>query len=169
MGSINTILPKKIDKDTEEIILKKIKDKMTSGVALYVSTLRWIEEKFGKETIEEIRKYQLERNIDRWKKLKKELKDNSLETFCNYMEKSCAGTSESEKLIDEKNRKKYRYTRCMWAEIFRELDAEDIGFWFCEADEPVVKTFNPNIKFKRTKTLMEGHDCCDHEFYIEKQ
>lgn len=169
MGHLNTILPKKLDKDTEEIILKKITDKMTSGAALYVSTLRWIEEKYGKTTIEEIRKHQLQRNIDRWKKLKKELKDSSLDTFCKFMENSCAGTCEFEKTIDEKNKKKYKYTRCAWADIFRELGAEDIGFWICEADEPVVKTFNPDIKFKRTKTLMQGDKCCDHEFYIEKQ
>lgn len=169
MSSLNTILPEEINKDTEEIILKKIKDKMTSGAALYVSTLRWIEEKYGKETIEEIRKYQLKRSIDRWKQNRTEFKDNSINTFCKYMERSCAGTHEWTKTIDEKDRKKYCYTKCIWAEIFRELGAEDIGFWICEADEPAVKAFNPDIKFKRTKTLMQGDDCCNHEFYIEKQ
>jgi len=166
MGHLNSILNKKLDKESENIILEKITNKMKSGASLYVSTIRYIEKKFGAKEVENIRKIQLQRNIDRWKKLKKEFKDNSLETFCNFMEKSCAGTCEFEKTKDEKNHKKYKYSRCAWADIFRKLDAEDIGFWICEADEPVVKTFNPNIKFKRTKTLMQGDDCCDHEFYI---
>ena len=28
----------------------------------------------------------------------------------------------------------------------------------------IVKTMNPNLRLKRTKTLMEGHDLCDHIF-----
>ena len=50
----------------------------------------------------------------------------------------------------------------MWADIFRSLGAEDIGLWICEGDGPAAAAFNPAIRLKRTKTLMEGDDCCDH-------
>jgi len=169
MTSINSILPKKLDKIEEEIILDKIKTKMTSGVALYVSTIRYIEKKFGKEEVEKIRKFQLNRTINRWKEKRKDFKDHSLETFCKYIEESCTGTHEWKKTEDTKNKKCYKFKRCMWAEIFNELDASDIGYWICEGDGPAAKAFNPKIKFKRKKTLMKGDNCCNHEYYIEKQ
>jgi len=48
------------------------------------------------------------------------------------------------------------------------LGAEDIGVWICEADGPIAAAFNPRIRFQRTKTLMEGNDCCDHVYYIDR-
>lgn len=152
-----------------EAIYSKIKSKMISGVSLYVSTLRWIEEKFGREIIEEIHEYQIARTVVIWKEKKGEFKERSLSAFCEYMEDSCSGTHEWEKIIDKKDRKSYRFTRCLWAEVFRELGAEDIGYWICEGDGPAVTAFNPKIKFKRTKTLMEGNDCCDHIYYLKNE
>ncbi|MFW9789019.1 MAG: L-2-amino-thiazoline-4-carboxylic acid hydrolase, partial [Candidatus Thorarchaeota archaeon] len=38
---------------------------------------------------------------------------------------------------------------------------------FCNEDEHIVAGFNPSIKFSRTKTLMEGHDCCDHCYVMK--
>lgn len=169
MGNINTILPTELDEETEEILLNKIKSKMLSSISLYVSTLRFIEKEYGKDALEKIHQFQLNRTIDRLKKLGSEVEDNSLETFCIMMENSCAGTHGWKKLVDTKNRKSYKFTRCMWAEIFRSLNAEDIGLWICEGDAPAATAFNPKIKLKRTKTLMEGHDYCDHNFYIEKE
>ena len=37
----------------------------------------------------------------------------------------------------------------------------------CAGDPYMAEGFNPNIGFKRTKTLMEGHDCCDHFYYYK--
>jgi len=55
----------------------------------------------------------------------------------------------------------------MWADVFRELGAQDIGFWICEGDGPAVSAFNPAIGFHRTKTLMMGDDYCDHSYYLK--
>jgi hypothetical protein len=54
----------------------------------------------------------------------------------------------------------------MWTEVFRELNAQDIGFWICEGDEVAAVTFNPKIKFGRKKTFMDGVECCDNIFYL---
>jgi predicted ArsR family transcriptional regulator len=35
----------------------------------------------------------------------------------------------------------------------------------CATDFYSTPAFCPKIGFNRTKTLMEGHDCCDHEYY----
>ncbi len=57
------------------------------------------------------------------------------------------------------------YTECLFAKTFRDLGAEDLGKIIgCDGDHSFIKTMNPNLKLKRTKTLMEGHDRCDHIF-----
>jgi hypothetical protein len=56
----------------------------------------------------------------------------------------------------------YRFTRCMWAEIFRSLDAPDIGRWICDSDEIVLKSFNDRLELRLTKRLMDGDPYCDH-------
>lgn len=35
----------------------------------------------------------------------------------------------------------------------------------CATDFYSTPSFCPKIGFSRTKTLMEGHDCCNHEYY----
>jgi len=61
----------------------------------------------------------------------------------------------------------WRVTECLNAKVFRELDAAEIGYaTLCHGDEAWAKAFNPNIQFTRIKTLMEGHNCCDHCYKI---
>ena len=62
-----------------------------------------------------------------------------------------------------------RCTRCPVADRAREMHAADWMFRLdCGADEHIVTGFNPKIGFRRTKTLMQGDDCCDH-FYFYKE
>jgi predicted ArsR family transcriptional regulator len=60
-------------------------------------------------------------------------------------------------------------TACPFAAMYRAMGGAEWGFaLYCAADEDLTKAFNPKIGFKRTRTLIEGHDCCDHEyFYVE--
>ena len=37
----------------------------------------------------------------------------------------------------------------------------------CSRDFHNVSAFNPKIGFRRTKTLMEGHGCCDHFYFMK--
>jgi hypothetical protein len=55
-----------------------------------------------------------------------------------------------------------RITECLSAKVFKDMDATDIGYVMCcRPDHAVAKAYSPNIKFKRTKTLMEGDEECD--------
>ncbi len=59
----------------------------------------------------------------------------------------------------------WKLTECLHATVFREYNAADIGFaTLCHGDDAWITAYNPNIKFYRTKTLMQGHDCCDHRY-----
>jgi hypothetical protein len=61
-----------------------------------------------------------------------------------------------------------KVTECLWAKTFRESDAGDIGYAMtCHADFAAAPAFNPKMKMVRTKTLMQGHDCCNHRWEME--
>ena len=58
-----------------------------------------------------------------------------------------------------------KYTECIYADIFREVNAQDIGYAaFCYGDFAIFSALDPRIKLVRTKTLMQGDDCCNHRF-----
>jgi hypothetical protein len=58
-----------------------------------------------------------------------------------------------------------KVTECLWAKTFREQDAADIGYVaICHPDFATAPAFNPKMNMVRTKTLMQGHDCCNHRW-----
>jgi hypothetical protein len=60
-------------------------------------------------------------------------------------------------------------TECLWAKTFLDAKAGDIGFaGVCFADYASATAFNPNIRMIRDKTLMQGHDCCNHRYVLKK-
>ncbi len=72
--------------------------------------------------------------------------------------------------VVEENKKaaELKVTECLWAKAFRAAQAADIGYAVaCFPDYASARAFNPKMKMVRSKTLMEGHDCCNHRFIIE--
>jgi hypothetical protein len=58
-----------------------------------------------------------------------------------------------------------RVTDCLSAESFLPYKAGDIGYAaVCWGDFNWASDFNPKIKLIRNKTLMQGHDCCNHRY-----
>ncbi len=62
-----------------------------------------------------------------------------------------------------------KYTECLWAKTMKDLDATDLGHvMFCHPDFTMAKAMNPKLTLERTKTLMEGHDFCNHTYSWEE-
>jgi len=58
-----------------------------------------------------------------------------------------------------------RVSECVWTEIFKRHDAADIGYaTVCHSDFCSCKAAHPGITLHRTRTLMQGDDCCDHRW-----
>ncbi|MFC2161958.1 L-2-amino-thiazoline-4-carboxylic acid hydrolase [Acidobacteriota bacterium] len=54
---------------------------------------------------------------------------------------------------------------CLSAESFVPFKAGDLGYAaVCWGDYNWASDFNPKIKMVRDKTLMQGHDCCNHKY-----
>jgi len=61
-----------------------------------------------------------------------------------------------------------KVTECLFAKTFREMDAADIGYVaLCDTNFAAAPAFNPKMKMIRAKTLMQGHDCCNHRWIME--
>ena len=61
-----------------------------------------------------------------------------------------------------------RISECLWAKTFRDLNAPDIGYaYVCYGDFAMARANNPKIRLIRTKTLMQGHECCNHRYVWE--
>jgi hypothetical protein len=58
---------------------------------------------------------------------------------------------------------------CIFAKVCRDLDAAGLGYvMFYATDFPLARVFNPRLLLERTKTLMQGDDCCDFHYVWEK-
>lgn len=72
------------------------------------------------------------------------------------------GALEVEVQEDSREVLRFAVRRCAYAEAYERLGVRDWGTVLsCERDFAFIEGFNPNIELTRTKTLMEGDDCCD--------
>ena len=56
-------------------------------------------------------------------------------------------------------------TECLWTQTFKERNATDIGYaTICYSDFGSARATHPQLSLERTKSLMEGHDCCNHRW-----
>ena len=166
-GSLNDILPDPISQENEEILLDLIKRKMTGAAGLTVWLLHKMEERFGPEAREVVRDMIEHREATPRPDAGEPEAD--LQAFCARLDSGCVGSHTWEKVVDEPDCIGYQYTRCMWAEIYRELGESELGLVICAGDEPAIQSWNPALAFKRTKVLMDGDEMCDHVFYVKEE
>jgi hypothetical protein len=59
-----------------------------------------------------------------------------------------------------------KVTECIWAKVFRDagLGGEIGHAAICNMDYYWPQAFNESFKMERTKTLMQGHECCNHRY-----
>jgi len=123
------------------------------------------------ELIEMLMKASSEASVHRGENWAKNVPESDLSTFTanfkkpsRFWEHTCTYEilEYTEKVVAVK------YTECICATVFREANASDIGYAaICHGDFAVAQAFNPKIKLTRTKTLMQGNDCCNHRYIWE--
>ncbi len=97
--------------------------------------------------------------------------DRSLQSFVGYLKKPdhfWQNVLTAEIVEDTPSTFEIKVTECLWARTFKEVNAADIGYaCICHPDFATAKAFNPKLRMERTKTLMQGHDCCNHRYIFE--
>ena len=165
-GSLNDILPEPISAENERILLHLLKRKMKAAASMTVELLHAMEERFGPQARQVVRDMAEHRGVTPRADVGEP--EDDLRAFCADLERGCVGSHRWERVIDQADRIGYRFTRCMWAEIYRELGEPELGAILCAGDEPAVEAHNPALGFKRTQVLMEDDNVCDHIFYVKR-
>jgi hypothetical protein len=126
-----------------------------------------LRKKFGKEVIEIASKARLAVH-QRWmRELSKGNPPNRPSEVFNHsaytVTKDGSGSLQYDVLEDSENRFAVNITGCKYADFYKEKGSPDIGYLMhCALDFGEVEAFWPGITLKRTKTLMEGDECCNH-------
>lgn len=95
--------------------------------------------------------------------------DNSLQTYVQTFKGPNYDTTLTRKIVEDSDKAfELKITECIWASTFLQAKAGEIGYAaVCFGDYAWAEGFNPKIKLIRDKTLMQGHDCCNHRYVWE--
>lgn len=137
----------------------------------YIDILKHLEKDIGKERLlEMLKKASYEENVKLGKQLSGRIP--SLQVFANPFRVEASDFSQTfVREIVEDNEKAFeiRITECLEEIVFREANALDLGYaCVCHADFGLPVGINSKLKLIRTKTLMQGHDCCNHRYVWEE-
>ena len=125
-----------------------------------------LEKEMGKEkAIAFLKKASTERLTDLGKQQASRMPDNSFGTYVGQFRSGFDNTLTMEIVEDTETAFELKVTECIWADTFLRAKAGDIGYaWVCWGDYAWAEAFNPKIKLVRDKTLMQGHDRCNHRY-----
>jgi predicted ArsR family transcriptional regulator len=95
--------------------------------------------------------------------------DTSFETYVKtFKDPSYDKTLTKQVIEDTDTAFELKVTECIWASVFLQAKAGDIGYaTVCYGDYSWAEGFNPKIKLIRDKTLMQGHEYCNHRYVWE--
>jgi len=93
-----------------------------------------------------------------------------LKLFEGEMSSAWAHANIDEPAVYTENSRSVNTVGCLYADTWRSWGAEDIGYAYCCAvDFEYIKALHPNLRLERTKTLMQGDDCCDFKFIWDEK
>jgi predicted ArsR family transcriptional regulator len=155
---------------TKEECLEKVRAVRTGSFRDRVNDLNALKQVFGEQVVDIVLTERGKKTEQQWQNIARKHGKNDIEglkkTLWTWVQE--AGFEFTVTETDEGTQ--FHVTRCPLAEIAREVQATDWGYTcFCADDPHIVAGFNPEIGFRRTKTLMEGHDCCDHFYYMKTE
>jgi predicted ArsR family transcriptional regulator len=160
------------EKKVRERLQEREKQVREQGMEQTSSMLAWqlkiMKEHFGEEVYQVLVKAIGEGIRSQWSKKAEEDRDNSIEALIKLLweplrEHGFEYTQEEAEIGFQMN-----CTKCPHYELAKRHGiTEQMFYMVCEGDHFIAEGFNPNIGFKRTKTLMQGDDCCDHFYYYK--
>lgn len=128
-----------------------------------------LKERFGGEVEEIVDRFTSKKAHKDGEELARKLGSNTIEDivqelWVNSLPLGLEYTSE-----EKEDGLQMKCTKCYVCDTVKRLGVGDWGYHlFCVGDPSFVEGFNPKIGFIRTKSIMEGHDCCNHFFYMKK-
>ena len=132
----------------------------------FLALAKGLEKEMGKEkAIAFIKNVSTERQTNLGKRQAGSMPDNSFATYVGQFRSGFDNMLTMEIVEDTETAFELKVTECIWADTFLKAKAADIGYaWICWGDYAWAEGFNPKIKMVRDKTLMQGHDRCNHRY-----
>lgn len=138
----------------------------------YVYTMKALAREIGKENlIKMLKKAASAATTEYWKQNALKLPKRDLKTFIEPVKRSeLMNHVLTYEFVEETGSVvELKVTECLWATTYRKFAASDIGYVSnCYPDFAAASAFNPKMKLIRTKTLMQGHDCCNHRYILKE-
>jgi predicted ArsR family transcriptional regulator len=130
-----------------------------------------LKQEFGEQVVEIVAKERGKKVQENWRRIAKEHGRNDIEGIKQTLWQWVAEAGfEFIEIETEEDGTQFHVTKCPLADMARELGAEDWGVTcYCADDPHIVAGFNPDIGFRRTKTLMEGDPYCDQFYFLKKE
>ena len=139
-----------------------------------LTTMAWMlkimKDRFGDEVYDVFVKEEGENARSLWKSIGEKANDNSIESLIQHLWEPLREKGDFEYTVEKtESGVQIKCTKCHPYDLAKQHGiTEQVYYMGCEMDPFIVEGFNPNIGFKRTKTLMQGDDCCDHFYYYKK-
>lgn len=137
----------------------------------FIKFARFMMKEVGEEKLINILKKQTEQRMLKYgREQSKKMSDTSLQAYVKQFKDPHNYKFSLRKEVVEDTEKVFelKVTECLWATTFLNNKAGKIGFAaICYGDYFWPRGFNPKIKMIRSKTLMQGFDCCNHRYIWE--
>ena len=134
--------------------------------------MRGLEQEIGREKLHEMMKRIIDQNArTRAAESAKKAGKNDLATYTQDLRKPdryWQNVLTFEIIEDTPQAFEVKVTECLWAKTYLDAGAAALGYILsCYGDYGSAEGFNPKMRMIRTKTLMQGNDCCNHRYVIE--
>ncbi|MDR0354844.1 MAG: L-2-amino-thiazoline-4-carboxylic acid hydrolase [Deltaproteobacteria bacterium] len=89
-----------------------------------------------------------------------------LATFAEILPKWSEGGATVLTVLESSAQKlRYQVTRCLYAEMYQELNMRELGFHLsCRRDAAFMEGYAPGVELTRTMTIMTGGKICDFSY-----
>ena len=147
-------------------------DEKRKNLIVQLEILRKLEDRFGEEVIE----IAGNAKMDIHKKWMKELSTRKSGRPSEIFRHSAFSVTSDEKglleyevLEDSDDKFAIKITKCKYTDFYLERGAPEIGYrMHCALDFGETEAFSSEITLKRTKTLMQGDNYCNHCYELKQ-
>jgi len=129
---------------------------------------QFLYEKRGESALRDLEEYEIRKMKRIWNSIG-EKKGRSLEVLIEELWGGAGEDFDYSIVAQSEDEVRIECRKCPFVSLSLDNGMKEIGFSkYCMSDYGIVEGFNPNIEFTRTKTLMEGHEACNHRYKLRK-
>lgn len=137
-------------------------------IKLQVKMINALQQQFGEEVIKTVQEVFSEESVKPYLPIFESVAGRSVENLVKILWEPLKKMGFQFTVDEIEHGLQIKCSQCPWVNLYEAAGDKNLGFkMVCHADYCFVKQYNPKIEFKRTKTLMQGDDYCDHSYVLK--